>query len=223
MASHGEHDGNESSRRAPGELPGDRFDRIERTGRIGAHRVQARPRYFWQFLIAGIAGFVVLTGVGIFWVQSLDGGSSLGERLSGEQTAEPTKAPDPEIDPEAEVAVLNGTETLNLASAVDSIITEEQWGTIIFSGDAATHDVRTSAVFYRDDADLPAAEGLAAKLGGMTPYKTSDYADYGAKLIVLLGSDYQGPGKEKAAELTAQTDTPNTDGGSGSEGETPAE
>ncbi|WP_449277118.1 LytR C-terminal domain-containing protein [Leucobacter sp. GX24907] len=219
MASHGENTGSEPSRQAPGGLPADRYDEIKRTGRIGAHRVQARPRYFWQFLIAGIAAFVVLTAAGIFWVQGLDGSNPFSDRLGTEETAEPTQAPEPEIDPEAEVAVLNGTETLNLASAVDSIITEEQWGTIIFSGDAASHDVTTSAVFYREEDDLAAAQGLAAKLGGMTPYKTDDYADYGARLIVLLGDDYQGPGLDEAAELTAQTETPNADGGSGTDGD----
>ena len=196
-----------NSRRTASGFPSDRYDEIASSGRIGAHRVTARPRYIWQYLIAGIAGFVVLTGAGIFWLQSVGTSSGgLGGQLGGSETSAPKpEAPTPVVDPDALVAVLNGTETSNLATAVDRTITAEEWGTIIFSGDAASHDVQISAVFYSDPADEDAAAGLAAQLGGLSTYTTEDYEAYGANLVVLLGSDYAGPGIDEAAEITNST------------------
>ena len=196
--------------------PEDRFDRVERTRRVGAHRVNARPRYFWQYLIAGILGFALLTGAGILLLPLLDGAGKLPNSAPAGTpgaTGSATPKVTPELDPAATIAILNGTEIQNLAAAVDQTIGKEQWGTIVFSGSAAESNVEISAVFYRDDADLPAAEGLAAKLGGISTYKTADYADYQARLIVLLGADYQGPGIDLAAQLTADsaTDGPGAD------------
>lgn len=183
--------------------PEDRFDRAERTGRVGAHRVTARPRYVWQFLIAGLLGFALLTTVGILLVQNIGATGKLPslDRTPTAVAPAPTVA---KLDPEATVAVLNGSQTANLAASLDKIITDEQWGQILFSGSAASQDVQISAVFYSDEADAEAAEGLAAKLGGLSTYTTQDYAEYGAKLVVLLGSDYAGPGLEEAAAMTAE-------------------
>lgn len=183
--------------------PEDRFDRAERTGRVGAHRVTARPRYVWQFLIAGLLGFALLTTVGILLVQNI-GASGKLPSLDRTPAAVAPEKPVAKLDPEATVAVLNGSETANLAASLDKIITDEQWGQILFSGSAASKDVQISAVFYSDEADAEAAAGLAAKLGGLSTYTTQDYAEYGAKLVVLLGSDYAGPGLEEAAAMTAE-------------------
>lgn len=184
--------------------PEDRFDRTARTGRVGAHRVTARPRYVWQFLIAGLLGFALLTTVGVLVVQNIGASGNLPTLDRTPQVAAPAK-PEAKLDPEATVAVLNGSETPNLAASLDKIITDEQWGQILFSGSAASQDVQISAVFYADEADAEAAAGLAAKLGGLSTYTTQDYAEYGAKLVVLLGSDYAGPGLEEAAAMTAET------------------
>lgn len=188
--------------------PEDRFDRVERTRRVGAHRVNARPRYFWQFIIAGLLGFALLTGAGILLLPLLDSAGKLpnsSPMATPGATGTATPQVTAELDPTATIAILNGTEIQNLAAAVDQTIANEQWGTIVFSGSAAESNVAISAVFYLDDADLPAAEGLAAKLGGISTYKTADYADYQARLVVLLGTDYQGPGIDLAEELTAQS------------------
>ena len=205
--------------------PEDRFDRVERTRRVGAHRVNARPRYFWQFIIAGLLGFALLTGAGILLLPLLDGA---GKLPNSQTTATPgatgsaTPKATAELDPTATIAILNGTEIQNLAAAVDETIGQEQWGTIVFSGSAAESNVEISAVFYMDDADLPAAEGLAAKLGGISTYKTEDYTDYQARLVVLLGADYQGPGIDRAEQLTQEANGGGSAGGSGGE-EPPAE
>lgn len=181
--------------------PEDRFDRVTRSGRVGAHRVTPRPRYVWQFVIAGLLGFALLTTAGVLLIHNI-GSTGKIAGLDATKKAPAVKKTVPKLDPEATVAVLNGSTTENLAAALDAIITKQEWGTILFSGSAATQDVQISAVFYTDAADAEAAAGLAAKLGGLSTYTATDYAEYDAKLVVLLGSDYQGPGLEEAAALT---------------------
>lgn len=183
--------------------PADRFDRVERTRRVGAHRVTARPRYGWQFVIAGLIGFAILTGIGIGLFSLFDAQGKLPASVTGAATPTTSKSKTPPtVDPKATVAILNGTATQNLAAGVDQTIAKEKWGSTVFAGSAASTDVKISAVFYRNDKDQPAAAGLAAKLGGLSTYKTEDYADYQATLIVLLGSDYAGPGIDIAKTIT---------------------
>lgn len=189
----------------------DRFDAVKRSGRVGAHRITARPRYVWQYVVAALLGFALLTTIGIVAVHSIGAAGKLPTSSPSAGTGTP-QAPQPELDPEATVAVLNGTATPNLATAVDQLITSEEWGQIRFSGSAAESDVAISAVFYADPADEAAAAGLAAKLGGISTYITEDYAAYEVQLVVLIGADYQGPGLEEAQALTdAASETPSAD------------
>ncbi|UOR00859.1 LytR C-terminal domain-containing protein [Leucobacter allii] len=194
-------DGNRAIR---SDYPEDRFDRVARSGRVGAHRIAARPRYVWQYLIAALLGFALLTTLGIVAVQAIGDAGKLPSSISNGPQASAAPQVTAELDPTATVAVLNGTGTENLAAAVDQIITQEGWGSILFSGAAASADVQISAVFYTDPADAPAAEGLAAQLGGLSTYTTSDYQEYGARLVVLLGSDYAGPGIDEARAMTEE-------------------
>jgi len=200
-------------RDTPRDYPRDRFDEVKRSGRVGAHRITARPRYVWQYVIAALLGFALLTTIGIIAVHSIGSTGNLPTSRPS-AGAETSKAPQAELDPEATVAVLNGTATPNLAAAVDQIITSESWGQIRFSGSAAESDVAISAVFYADPADEAAAAGLASKLGGISTYITEDYAAYEVQLVVLIGADYQGPGLEEAQALTdAAEDAPAADSG----------
>ena len=182
--------------------PEDRFDRVHHTGRIGAHRVTARPRYIWQYLIAGLLGFALLTTAGILAVQSIGATGKLPLATSGDSSGSAAPTVKAELDPEATIAILNGTPTENLAAALDAIVTTEQWGKIQFSGSAETTDVAISAVFYSNPDDAAAAAGLAEKLGGVSTYTSTEYESYGVRLVVLLGADYKGPGLEEAAEIT---------------------
>lgn len=193
-------EGTTEPRGARQDYPEDRFDRVPRSGRVGAHRFTAQPRYVSQYLIAALLGFALLTTAGIGFVIAIDKAGQLpGDRPKG--TSSTAQTPDAVLDPEATVAVLNGTETTNLAAALDQIITQEQWGTILFSGSASASDVQISAVFYSDEADASAAAGLAAKLGGLSTYQADEYQEYGSQLVVLLGADYAGPGIEEAKNL----------------------
>lgn len=192
--------------------PRDRFDEVPRSGRVGAHRFTARPRYVWQYVVAALLGFALLTTIGILTVHSVGAAGRLPTSSPSEGAAT-SDAPQPELNPDATVAVLNGTPTPNLATAVDQLITSEEWGQIRFSGSAAESDVAISAVFYSDEADAAAAAGLAAKLGGISTYITEDYAAYEVQLVVLIGADYQGPGLEEAQAITdAAAEVPSTDG-----------
>lgn len=172
----------------------DRFDSPPRGRRVGAHRLVMRPRRFWQYLVAALVGVAVLTAAGIFAVQNI--GSSVTEIFDGGSPAAPVEQVQAEVDPEATVAVLNGTTEEGLQDAVAEAIAEGEWGTIGFTDIAATDDVAISAVFFATEADEPAALGLAKQLGGVSTYQSDDYAKYGVQLVVLLGADYAGPGVE---------------------------
>lgn len=214
-------------RKAVAGFPQDRFDDISSSGRVGAHRVIARPRYFWQYFIAGVAGFVILTGAGLFWLYSIGPSSGSGDSKPGNSAGANSAPVVPDVDPDAQVVVLNGTSTASLATAVDRKITAEEWGTIIFSGDAASHDVQISAVFYSDPKNKAAAAGLAGQLGGLSTYVTNDYDAYEAELVVLLGSDYSGPGFDDAAKIAKSTTEAPADGeapsGAADDNEEPSE
>lgn len=184
----------------PGRPPIDRFEHSP-SKKVGAHRQQPRPRYVWQWLLVSGLAVVLLTGAGIVGLTLLGGSSALP--LGDEGQSQPFEEPvEGKLDPEASVAVLNGTKTPNLAAALDQLITENEWGTILFSGTAASSDVEISAVFYSNGDSEAAAKGLAAELGGVSTYVSEDYLEYGADLVVLLGADYAGPGFDEAAELT---------------------
>ncbi|WP_461638623.1 LytR C-terminal domain-containing protein [Leucobacter sp. BZR 635] len=187
--------GARSRRSAPSEYPKDRFDDAPSDGRVGAHRVTAQPRVAWHFVLGGLIGAALLTSIGIVGV-TIAGSSGKLPILPSSEIAPPAARVKPELNPEASVAVLDGTPAEgSVAQAVATHITSNQWGTIVLAGPAATTDVEISAVFYSDTANEAAALGLAEQLGGVSTYLTTDYADSQAQLVVLIGEDYAGPGK----------------------------
>lgn len=176
---------------------GDRFDSVVRSRRVGAHRIVARPRRLWFYLLAGFVAVVLLTGGGMVAVHFM--GASV-TNLWEEEVPPPPPAPvvKPELDPTAEVVVLNGTSMPGFGAIIDAIITENEWGQILFSTEAASNTVEISAVFYASVADEAAALGLAKELGGVSVYQSYEYSQqYGARLVVLLGADYGGPGSDQ--------------------------
>lgn len=178
------------------DYPHDRFDEQPRTGRVGAHRVNAQPRFAWRYVVGGIVAAALLTTAGVVGVNLANSAGKLPELGEPAQTPASPKTV-PQLDPEASVVLLDGTSADgDLALRLDAIISEQSWGVIAYSGPAASDDVEISAVFYENQADEAAALGLAGKLGGLSAYLTSDYSAYGARLVVLLGSDYAGPGKD---------------------------
>ncbi|MFC5339137.1 hypothetical protein [Leucobacter denitrificans] len=179
--------------------PTDRFDDIPRSSRVGAHRVTAQPKVFWLYVFITLAGAALLTAAGIIGVNIANTTGSLPPLPS--ETQKPTEeAPkvSAELDPEATVVLLDGTSADGeLALRLAPIITEQQLGAILAAAPAASSDVTISAVFFADPADESAALGLASELGGISTYPSTDYTEYGARLVVLLGTDYAGPGKDE--------------------------
>ncbi|MFF8817328.1 LytR C-terminal domain-containing protein [Leucobacter sp. NPDC015123] len=187
--------GARSRRTAASDYPADRFDEIPAGGRIGAHRVTAQPRVTWHFVLGGLIGAALLTTIGIVGVTIAGSSGSLPLPSSQGPAAADTKVK-PKLTPEATVAVLDGTTAEgDMAQAVATIITDEKWGKIVLNTPAADTDIEISAVFYTDPANEPAALGLAEKLGGVSTYLNTEYAEGNSDLVVLIGADYAGPGK----------------------------
>ncbi|RKQ83566.1 LytR cell envelope-related transcriptional attenuator [Mycolicibacterium mucogenicum 261Sha1.1M5] len=184
-----------SRRAAASEYPADRFDEIPAGGRIGAHRVTAQPRVTWHFVLGGLIGAALLTTIGIVGVTIAGSAGTLPLPSSQGPATADTKVK-PNLNPEATVAVLDGTTAEGAtAQALATVITDEKWGTIVLAGPAADTDTAISAVFYADAANEAAALGLAEKLGGVSTYLNADYAEGDSDLVVLIGADYAGPGK----------------------------
>lgn len=193
--------------------PKDRFDGLAKSGRVGAHRIVGRPRRFWIYTVVALLGVALLTGLGIAMIHVM--GANLDNLTNEEPT--PTKAP-PEaatkLDPEAEVAVINGTSSPGFGAVVDGLITENGWGQILFSTEGETSDVQNSAIFYANREDEAAALGLAEELGGVAVFQNDGYfQQFGAKLTVLLGADYSGPGSGQmvAVEPDPEVEGPGAD------------
>ncbi len=146
-------------------------------------------------MLGGLIGAAILTTIGIVGITIAGSTGTLPIQPPGSSSPATPKVK-PAINAEATVAVLDGTTAEGtLAQAVATKVTEEKWGTIILAVPAATSNVEISAVFYSDAENHAAALGLAEKLGGASTYLNKDYADNDADLVVLLGSDYGGPGK----------------------------
>ncbi|MGO3148214.1 MAG: LytR C-terminal domain-containing protein [Leucobacter sp.] len=179
------------------EYPTDRFDMVPNSGRVGAHRVTAQPRIVWLYVFATLAGAALLTAIGIIGVNLANSSGSLPPLPSETQEIPAEPQITAELDPEASVVLLDGTSAQGeLALRLAPVITSEKFGVILAAVPAASADVEISAVFYADPADEAAALGLANELGGISTYSSTEYTDYGARLVVLLGSDYAGPAKD---------------------------
>lgn len=187
--------GSRSRNSGPSEYPSDRFDEVPSSGRVGAHRVTAQPRVTWHFVLGGLIGAALLTTIGIVGV-TVAGSTGQLPLLPATESSPVAAKVKPSLDPEATVAVLDGTPAAGAAAqSVASTIGAESWGVIALAGPAEASDVEISAVFYSDASNEAAALGLAEKLGGVSSYLTADYADSEAQLVVLIGADYAGPGK----------------------------
>ncbi|MBC9936654.1 MULTISPECIES: LytR C-terminal domain-containing protein [unclassified Leucobacter] len=181
--------------------PQDRYDLVERSHRVGVHRSPERAGSFWLRALMVLLTAAVLATLGIVFIVIGPGNVQLPGAV------EETKKPAPvqvvgEIDPAATIAILNGSPADGLEDNVDQAIRTGALGDVIFAGVADQRDVTISAIFYVDPKDEAFAKGLGEQLGGASYYLQPDYASYGARLIVLLGSDYRGPG---AVEMPSDT------------------
>lgn len=175
--------------------PRDRFDEIPGDiQRVGAHRAP-RPRGRGWIVVGWAAlATVILVGAGIFGLSLVNGAISFnGSTPSSTPTPTPTPTPtiQPTVDPTLSVNVLNGTPTTGLGTKVGEVLTAAGWKVGAVANADMTNLTQT-VVYYADPAKQAAALGVAQSLPGATIQNTQDFADTGADITVVVGSDYTG-------------------------------
>lgn len=177
--------------------PRDRFDDVpDGLQRVGAHRAPRPKGRGWIAVGWAALAVIVLVGAGIFGLSLVSGSISFHgapNTSSGTPTPTPTPTPTivPTVDPNLTVNVLNGTSTSGLGTKVGNILTQAGWkvGAV---ANADKQDLTQTIVYYSDAKNEGAALGAAKSLPGATIQLTQDFADTGADLTVVIGSDYTG-------------------------------
>lgn len=181
--------------------PKDRFDSVpDDLHRVGAHRTpRAKGRGWIGFGWAALAT-VVLVVLGIFWLSLVNGNIAIKDDLTGTSgspsaSATPTPTPTPTIvptvNPSLNVTVLNGTTTSNLAGTVGTILSNAGWN-VGTTANADESNLPQTIVYYSSAANEAAALGVVQSLPGATVQLTQTYADTGADLTVVVGTDFKG-------------------------------
>src|SRR5690554_1330655 len=179
--------------------PKDRFDELpDELLRVGAHRAPAsRGRGWIGFGWAALAT-VMLVVAGIFALSLLNDDFRLPFFQAEE---EPTVAPSPSAEPEAEptldaevpITVLNGTPMSGLATTVGDQLVKSGWkGAALGVGsraNAADRDIDDTVIYYNDPSFEGAARGLVLELGVGEVRLSDDYPT--SAITVVLGADYR--------------------------------
>ena len=95
------------------------------------------------------------------------------------------------LDPSLSVNVLNATTTEGLGGRVSDVLTQAGWkvGAV---ANADQQNLTQTIVYYSDPKNQAAALGAAQSLPGATVQESQAFADTGADLTVVVGSDYTG-------------------------------
>lgn len=192
----------------PNRYPKDRFDDLPRKlDRVGAHRAAAAKRSGWVAVWWALAATILLIAVGVVGLFVLN--DRLDFALPGAGTASPTTSatppptqtpppapsstptptPEPTVDPALNITVLNGTPGVGVAGGVAELLTGAGW-TVGATADASSEDVAETIVYYADASLEGAARGVAGSVPGSDIQLSSDYADSGADLTLVIGNDY---------------------------------
>jgi hypothetical protein len=180
--------------------PRDRFDDIpDDLQRVGAHRAPRPKGRGWIAVGWAALAVVILVGAGIFGLSLVSGSISFhgspnsSSAGTGSRTPTPTPTPTivPTVDPSLSVNVLNGTTTEGLGGTVSDVLTKAGWkvGAV---ANADKQDLTQTVVYYSDPKNQAAALGVAQSLPGATVEQSQAFADTGADLTVVVGSDYKG-------------------------------
>lgn len=176
--------------------PKDRFDEVpDNLQRVGAHRAPRRPGRGWIGFGWAAVATLVLIGLGVIGLFAANGTITIKDPLlsgssspSATATASPTPTPTPTVNPSLDVTVLNGTKVSGLATSTSTKLKAAGWN-VETVADASVDDLSLTIVYYSNPANLLAAEALAKDLPGATVQSSQAYADTGADLTVVLGSD----------------------------------
>ncbi|GAA2071731.1 hypothetical protein GCM10009840_00130 [Pseudolysinimonas kribbensis] len=187
-------------------FPRDQFDDVpDGDGRVGAHRAPARRGRGWIAFAWAALATGVLVIVGLFVLSRIDPSFELpslplvggnGGSPSASASATPTEAPVAEpSDVPSDVAaaltisVLNGTPDAQLDDKAGAAIKAAGWPVPTLA-DASSESIKTTVVYYSDAQYEGISRGVAKALG-TSQVQLSD-AFPGAKVTVVLGSDYKG-------------------------------
>jgi hypothetical protein len=176
----------------PSNYPKDRFDDLPRKlDRVGAHRAPATRSKgwvtFWWSLVATIV-LVAIGVLGLFYLNdrlnfTLPGAGSPTPVASASATPTTPPTAEPTLDPSLSVTVLNGTPAAGVAAGVGQTLADAGW---TVGG--------TTNVYYADASLEGAARGVLDSIIDTIPTATiqlsSDFADTGADITVVVGNDY---------------------------------
>ncbi|MGO4692051.1 LytR C-terminal domain-containing protein [Glaciibacter sp. 2TAF33] len=186
----------------PSNFPKDRFDDLpHKLDRVGAHRAPAKRGKGWVTFWWALAATIVLVAIGVlglFYLNNrldfaLPGTNSPTPTASASAT--PTRPPtaEPTLDPSLSITVLNGTPGTGVASGVGQTLTEAGWS-VGATSNADTETVPATIVYYADASLEGAARGVLDSIATTIPTATillsSDFADTGADITVVVGNDY---------------------------------
>jgi hypothetical protein len=178
--------------------PKDRFDAIpDDIQRIGAHRAPHQKGRGWIGFAWAAVATILLIGIGVIGLFLINGSIAFnGSPNSGTPTPTVTSTPTPTItptvDPNLNVTVLNGTTTAGLANQVGDALVAKGWK-VSSRANASQSNITTTVVYYSNPKNAAAALGAAQSLPGATTALTQDFAETGADLTVVVGSDYKAP------------------------------
>ncbi|MEJ3403811.1 LytR C-terminal domain-containing protein [Rathayibacter sp. YIM 133350] len=176
--------------------PKDRFDEFPNDlERVGAHRAPRRRGRGWVVLGWAALATVVLIVIGAVGILWLNNGLDIETPLttsSATPTASGAPAAAPTTDPSVSVTVLNGTTTEGLAGTVADILRGQGWN-VGATSNADSSDIAKTRVYYADAGLEGAARGAAAALPGADVALSQDFAQTGAQLVVVIGTDYSPP------------------------------
>lgn len=181
-------------------FPTDRFDAIPADlERVGAHRAPRSRGAGWMWLLWCAVAVVIIVGAGWIYLRVLDGNISFVHPTSSSTAADtdtgtpsPSSTPTPTVQPtvvaDAQITVLNATDTNGLATTAVKRLSEAGWSN---AGTAnASAKLATTTIYYSDPADEGIAKGVAQTITGAAVQLSNAYADSGDAVTVVLGSDF---------------------------------
>lgn len=172
--------------------PADPFDLVPRkAGRVGAHRAEQPRTKAWIVLLWAVVATAILVTVGVFGALIYTG------RIDPFPTPAPIVTPEPEdpgiVDTSYLVFILNGTPDGGLDARFRDLVVNAGWsGADVFAGPSGTQSFTATTVYYLEDADEPAARGLAGVIGGARLIKSDHYSDPDSEsqqLTIVIGLD----------------------------------